>query len=469
MKNHHPTNRWQNWAENVSAEPTLLLAPTNKEEILQLIQMARAEQRKVRVAGSGHSWSPLVPTRDVMVQMHHFNQLSLNEDKTLVTMQAGVTVDQLAQFLLDNEVCVPSNVGIGLGEAQYGGIISTGCHGSGIQMPSISDWIMEFELISSDGEIKVFSQEKDGSRVMNALRLSLGMCGVIFSMKLKVQPMFNVHVAESKEPLDATLAGLKQLVLGNDYAEVSWMPFNDGVWVQKANTTQEPITRNGFLPPTNAFRDKLYEAGSALALDMLQVSPELTPELLKTSFQVLEPGDYVSRITHFLHNGDYRFFLDRYKLSDIEVVFDIDENFDSVRKAFEITAQKVEQWKSMGRYPLNATLGFRFIKNSAALLSPARDNTYTCMIEIFSYYKTDLFEVFAGEVATAWMKELPRARPHWAKGFQFMPEAIPLMREAFGEQFAEFLAVREELGVDPHNMFTNDFLQKLFALRTNER
>src|SRR4051794_35795494 len=73
MTKHPPTNRWQNWAENVSAEPTLLLAPQSKEEIIQLIQMARAEHRKVRVAGSGHSWSPLVPTRDVLMQMHHFN------------------------------------------------------------------------------------------------------------------------------------------------------------------------------------------------------------------------------------------------------------------------------------------------------------------------------------------------------------------------------------------------------------
>ena len=72
---------------------------------------------------------------------------------------------------------------------------------------------------------------------------------------------------------------------------------------------------------------------------------------------------------------------------------------------------------------LSCLLGFRFIKDSAATLSQANGNTMTALIEISGYYKTDLFEQFSGELMQALMAQLPKARIHWAKGFQFMPQA----------------------------------------------
>jgi hypothetical protein len=465
MKSNDPTMIWQNWAENLSATPAQRHAPTTLEELIAIVKGARARGQRMRVAGNSHSWSPLVPTEGVMISMQHFDAIHLSHDRRTVTMQAGVTVDAFAQFLLANDVCQPSGVGIGLGAAQYGGVVSTGCHGSGIQQQSVSDWVVGLEIVTADGEVRSFSLEKDGDRVMNALRLSLGMCGVIHTITTKVEPMFRVHVVESKEPLSSTLAGLEALVMDNDYAEVSWMPFNDRVWVQKANRTDAPITRDGFAPPDNPFMDLVYKAGSAMALSAIETDPSMTPSILKASFLALDPGDYVAKITHYVHCADYRFFLDSYKISDIEVIFEIDDRFDSVRNAFAIAAAKIDQWAAAGRYPLNVTLGFRFIKDSDALLSPARGNRITCMVEIFSYHRTDLFETFAGELATEWMAELPRARPHFAKGFQFMKTAIPTMREAFGEQLGSFMDVRTELGVDPDNLFSNTILDELFSIR----
>lgn len=455
---------WQNWAGNVSGAPSHIFTPKTRDDIIRIIHQAQLEKKTVRVAGSGHSWSPLVPTDGFLIRMAHFSDISINADKTAVTLGPAITVDQLAEFFLDNDVCIPSSVGIGLGEATMGGVFSTGCHGSGIEMPSVSDWIVEVELIDARGAIKTFSEDKDGKAVMNALRLSLGMCGVITSFTMRVLPMFNVHVIESKESVAPTLAGLKELVMGNAYAEVSWMPFNDQIWVQTANTTNHPITRDSFTPPPNTFREKLYAVGSALALDVLETSPDMVPDMLKTSFQLLDPGNYISKITHYLHNADYGFLLDRYRLLDIEVVFDIDESFESVRRAFAIAAEKIHQWQKIGEYPLNSTLGFRFIKNSEALLSSCRGNTYTCMVEIFSYHKTSNFSAFAGELAAAWMKELPKARPHWAKAFQFTPNAIPVIRESFSSQLEEFLEVRRQIDVDPDNLFVNDMLAELFGL-----
>jgi len=455
---------WQNWAGNVTGAPQAIETPKTRDAIVAILAEARAAKQRVRVAGSGHSWSPLVPTDGVLVRMSSFTELSLDADRKVMTVGPGVTVDQLAAFQLANGVCVPSSVGIGLGEATMGGVFSTGCHGSGIAFPSVSDWIVGVELVTSDGDVRELSLEKDGAEVMNALRLSLGMLGIVTRYHVEVQPMFNVHVVEWKGKVEETLANVKALVLENDYAEVSWMPFNDGIWVQKANKTARPATRHGFTPKPNAFRDTLYTIGSAAALDAIETDPALTPDLLRASFQMLDPGDYVAAVTHYIHNADYGFFLDRYRLVDVEVAFEIDERFDSVRRAFAICAERVEAWRAQGRYPLNSTLGFRFIKNSEAILSSCHGNERTCLVELFSYHDTPLFAEFAAEVLSAWLDALPRARVHWAKAFQYVPNAPARLRAAFGRQFDEFLAVRKRMNVDPHDMFVNDALAALFGI-----
>lgn len=453
---------WQNWAGNVAGNPTAIHTPENLDALIAVVAEARAGKQRVRVAGSGHSWSPLVPTDDILIRMTHFDELSLDTEKGLLSIGPAITVDQLAEFMLQNGVCIPSSVGIGLGEATMGGVFSTGCHGSGINTPSVSDWIMEVELVTADGAIRKYSVQDDGVELMNALRLSLGLLGIITVYRIAVQPMFNVHVVEWKAPVKDVLANVRELVLDNDYAEVSWMPFNDKLWVQKANKTNLPVTRNSFSPPANIFRDKLYALGSAMALDAIENQPSMTPDILRASFQMLDPGDYVSTVTHYIHCADYGFFLDTYRLLDIEAVFDIDVNFDSVRLAFEIGERKINEWQSRGLYPVNSTLGFRFIRNSDALLSSCRGNTRTCMVEIFSYHKTPGFSEFAADVLTAWLDALPRARIHWAKAFQYLPDASCQIRRMFGSQIDEFLAVRKKMNVDPDNLFVNETLSSIF-------
>lgn len=455
---------WENWAGNVTAKPADIVVPDDVAGLSAILADARSQRKCVRVVGSGHSWSPLVATDGVMVRMTNFADLAFDPIGSTVTMGPGVTVDALAQFLIQHQVCVPSSVGIGLGEATMGGVFSTGCHGSGINTPSVSDWIVAVVLMASDGTLREYSLEQDGAQVMNALRLSLGMLGVVISYRIVVEPMFNVHVVEWKATVDDAMSNVRHLVTENDYAEISWMPFNDGMWMQKANRTTSSATRDGFTPASNSFRDLLYELGSSAALDALERDPGMTPDILRTSFQMLDPGDYVSSVTHYIHCADYGFFLDTYKLIDIEAVFEIDENFDAVRLAFEIARRKVAEWASRGQYPLNVTLGFRFIRNSTAVLSSCRDNGMTCMAEVFSYHKTPLFKEFAAELLDAWMGELPKARTHWAKAFQYLPNMKQGIREAFGPQLEEFMGIREYMGVDPSNLFVNDTLAEIFDI-----
>ena len=451
---------WQNWAENIIAYPSRIDTPKTLEELIVIVNHARENGRKIRVAGSGHSWGPLVPTNDILVKLDNFTNISISLEKTHVKVGAGVTVDQLAAFLTSNGVCFPSNVGHGVGEATYGGVISTGCHGSGISFLSISDYAVGFKVITSSGEIRKF--DESNLEQLNAIRLSLGLYGIIVSIRFKVEPIYSVHVREWKTSIGDGFSHLKDLVLNNDYAELNWMPFNNTVYLQVANKTQEKITRVGQNPPKSPFQKQLDQLVAAAAIQTIVTSPEQTPDVMRANFQALPVYDYVSNINDYIHNADWHSIISA-KVLDIEIAISIDDDFKSVKKAFKICQDAVNKWSAANLYPFNGTLGFRFISHSDAVLSPANGNTRTALVEISSFYRSPLFQQLSGELIQQLINELPNARPHWAKGFGFMPESIPYLRRSFGNQLVDFWKLRTEANVDPHGMFVNDFLNELFA------
>ncbi|MFZ6862472.1 D-arabinono-1,4-lactone oxidase [Undibacterium sp. Ji67W] len=458
-RNINPAHIWQNWGQSVTATPEKIFTPHSIAEVITIVNDARQAGKTIRVVGTGHSWSPLVPTNDILISMSKFNTIFVAPDRSQVTIGPGVTVDQLTPVLIENSVCLPSDVGQGVGEATYGGIVSTGCHGSGINMLTTSDYVVALEVITSHGEVARFDETDPA--LLNAAKLALGMFGIITNITFKVQPAFNVQVNEFKCSIDDCLKDLKSFVLDNDYAEVSWFPFNDQVFMQKANKTTLPVTRVGPAPPSSAFDVTLNAAIGATSLSALETDPDQTPDIIRAGFRMMSLYDYVCNVTDYLHNTDYSPILP-YKILDIEFAFNIDEEFNDVRKAFRICIERVEKWQQAGLYPLNGAMGFRFTKNSDATLSPAKGNTYTAWMEFNSFYKTDLFTEFAGQLVQDLLHELPQARPHWAKGFQFMPETIPNMKHAFGAQLNEFNALKAKAGVDPEGVFVNQYLKSLF-------
>jgi len=157
----------------------------------------------------------------------------------------------------------------------------------------------------------------------------------------------------------------------------------------------------------------------------------------------------------------YQKWIERMKVECTEFAFPVDPEFARVRQAWTAVVEAMQDYARRGRYPFNLTLNARFIKGSRALLSPAVDAEHTCYIEILSYYKTPGWREFAAAIAGEWMT-LPGARPHWAKDFAFIPDIIPFIRGAYGENLTSFLRVREELEVDPDRTFVNDLMNDLF-------
>ena len=60
---------WTNWAGNQTAHPVRIERPRNEMEIVNLVQAAAKEDRRVRVVGAGHSFTGLAVTDEVLVTL----------------------------------------------------------------------------------------------------------------------------------------------------------------------------------------------------------------------------------------------------------------------------------------------------------------------------------------------------------------------------------------------------------------
>jgi hypothetical protein len=155
---------------------------------------------------------------------------------------------------------------------------------------------------------------------------------------------------------------------------------------------------------------------------------------------MMQTYNYVSNITDYIHNADYRPIL-AYKVVDVEVAVPVTEQDDYgsiVRHAISLCRAEVLSWATQGHFPFNGTLGFRFIKNSNAILSSALGNTHTVLVEMSNYYHTDLFEQFANSLYGKYLLAFSGARPHGPKGSSTWPPTQPPCVKRLGSSWTTF-------------------------------
>ena len=63
------TSTWTNWVGNHTCTPAETAAPSGEDEIASLVAGAAARGLKVRVAGAGHSFTPIVGTDGLLLDL----------------------------------------------------------------------------------------------------------------------------------------------------------------------------------------------------------------------------------------------------------------------------------------------------------------------------------------------------------------------------------------------------------------
>lgn len=93
---------WKNWSGNVTFKPDQIFYPQSIEQVQNVI----LSSKNVRVAGAAHSFSALVPGKN-LISSRHFKHIQIDAAKFTVTAGAGVTLSELNAALVKADFALP--------------------------------------------------------------------------------------------------------------------------------------------------------------------------------------------------------------------------------------------------------------------------------------------------------------------------------------------------------------------------
>ncbi len=193
-----------NFYGNVHFRPEYSYVPQSKPEVYEILRVHRAD--KIRVVGSGHSWSDVAASSSVMISLAKLNQVEAIHvgDDPWVRVQGGCRLKDLVKELQRKGLTLPS---IGqVTEQTVAGTISTATHGSG--NPSMSHFVIGLEVAAYDtnGHPARYRWDQNDSG-LGAACCGLGCMGVVLAVTLRCVPAYFVcELGEIANALDDVLA-----------------------------------------------------------------------------------------------------------------------------------------------------------------------------------------------------------------------------------------------------------------------
>jgi FAD/FMN-containing dehydrogenase len=214
--------RCSNWAGSVTWAPTSLVVPASEQELSRFLHDAAAAaatpaappRRPLKVVGHAHSWAGLyVPaeaagggTGDTLA-LHSLAGITRLSNST-VEVLAGTSFAQLFAELDRIGLALALSPG-GIQGLTVGGAAAVGFHGSQLSLGGVSSVVSALRVLDTEGVAHDLS-DATHPEAMRAVRMGLGVCGIVTRVTLPVVPQF--HLRRRRWRVDDTDAFLtKQL------------------------------------------------------------------------------------------------------------------------------------------------------------------------------------------------------------------------------------------------------------------
>ncbi len=391
---------WRNWSGAVTASPERIVRPRSEDELSAIVRAASERGQTVRVLGSGHSFVPLCATDGVLVELDDLQGIvTIDRDRRRVEVWAGTKLYQLGMPLRAEGLAM-ENLG-DIDRQSLAGAISTGTHGTGRALRSLSTQVVGLRLVTAAGELfDIGADEATGtSDLLRAAALSLGAFGVITRVTLRVLPAYRLRERTWTESFDESLGRLEERVSGHRHFEFFWWPKTDRCFLKTLDPTLDPAA------PRDA------AAGERVG-----------------------PSDHILPSLRF------------HKFNEIEYAVPAASGPACVR---ELRSLIVERFSAL-EWPLE----YRTLAADELMLSPTGGRD---VVTISAHQAAGLpHEAEFSAIESVLLDH--GGRPHWGKwhsrGPEFFERAYP--------EWQSFLAVRRRL--DPMGLFLNEYLAQLFGL-----
>ncbi len=427
---------WRNWAGTVAASPAAIHYPASEAAIQEVVRAARAAGQGLRVVGSGHSFTPLVATGGTLASLEHYTGVErIDQAARQATVRAGTPIRALGAALHAAGLAQP-NLG-DIDVQSIAGAISTGTHGSGATLGSLSTQVATLTLVTADGSLRTCSPEV-APEVFRAAQVSLGVLGIISRVTLQLVPAFTLDYTWRKMSLRAVLANVEQHVAEHRHFEFFWMPYTDAVLAKFMDPTPLPPRGRSLW---RRFNDGVLENGVFWLLsEYSRHVPRQAPGVSRLIGALVSSGRTL--------DSSHRIFATERLVKFVEMEYAIP------RAHFAAALEEIDATIRRQRFQVHFPIECRFVAGDDIFLSPAsgRDSAY---IAVHMYRGMPYRRYFAAMEAILAKYE---GRPHWGKLHTRRAADLRRLYPAWDR----FAAVRQTL--DPTGLFLNDYLRTLFGV-----
>jgi L-gulonolactone oxidase len=424
---------WTNWAGDQQCRPRSIERPGTVDELRAVAAKAAGESRRVRAAGSGHSFTEIALTDGVLVRLDRLTRiLDADREAGLVKVEAGMTLGDLNREL-DELGLALENLG-DIDRQTVAGSISTGTHGTGLNRPSVSAQVEAVELVGPEGDIS----EINGGEDLQAARIALGALGLIHSVTLRTVPAFTIDRLDSPKPLDETLANLDELTKTNDHFEFYVFPHTQIALCRESRRTQEaPRPKPAALVYAQEVMVENWVGGAFAQL--ARRVPKLAPRLARMASAGTGRSRKVDR--------SFKVFASerRIKFTEMEYAIPREHIAEAVPRVLE-TAAKPEHAVA---FPIEV----RFVSADDPMLSTShqQDTAYVAV-----HQDTHLsWEPYFREVEA--IMDSYDGRPHWGKRHFQTAETLATRYP----RWDDFQAIRHRH--DPDRRFANAYTDRVLG------
>jgi len=418
---------WANWARQQRCAPERIETPASEEELVRAVDGAR----RVKVAGSGHSFTDIACTDGVMVDMSAMRRV-LSVDGNKLTVEAGITLHDLGEELRSRGLAMENQGDVD--PQTMAGAISTATHGTGAGFGNLSSQVAGVRLVDGTGELR---DVREGDE-LRAARVSLGALGAIAAVTLRCVPAFTIHRVDEPRPLDDVLPRLDELVDSHDHWEAFVMPYT-----RRALTLTSQRTDRA---PEPAGRVAAFTRGVVLENAVLGLScrtgrafPRLIPALNRRLAGLMGGAEHLDASNRVYANTRL------VRFTEMEYAIPRERAAEALERVLALIERR--------RLPIGFPIELRVVAPDDALLATAHQRP-TAYIAVHQYVGME-FETYFRAVE-AIMDEY-EGRPHWGKR-HYQSEATLRPRYPEWDRFAE---IRERF--DPERRFENDYLRRVLG------
>jgi FAD/FMN-containing dehydrogenase len=158
---------WSNFSGRVAFTPARSARPKSEAELCALVREAASAGKGVRVAGSGHSFTPLVATLGTLLSLDDWQGIeSVDSAKRQAVIRAGTVLHALGEPLLAQGLAM-RNMG-DVDVQALAGAVSTGTHGTGPTLANVSSQVVAARLVLARASARASvpaTARLDGARV----------------------------------------------------------------------------------------------------------------------------------------------------------------------------------------------------------------------------------------------------------------------------------------------------------------